>query len=163
MDTIERVVIACPKCKQKLRCEAGGAGTCPKCGTHVTFPDSIYQADPELNRFELERIYKEKADVYKRQVLVPSDAQDPSGYSKEMAELILEEFEELGLRNRGDKDGSGMRVLRGASENDVPGVLTEFCFLDTDDIAFVSTTEGRKAEAVALYRAIMAFFQDHAY
>ena len=61
MDTIERVVIACPKCKQKLRCEAGGAGTCPKCGTHVTFPDSIYQADPELNRFELERIYKEKA------------------------------------------------------------------------------------------------------
>ncbi len=97
------------------------------------------------------------------EVLVPSDAQDPSGYSKEMAELILEEFEELGLRNRGNKDGSGMRVLRGASENDVPGVLTEFCFLDTDDIAFVSTAEGRKAEAAALYRAIMAFFQNHAY
>ncbi|MDR3767097.1 MAG: hypothetical protein Q3Y08_08730 [Butyricicoccus sp.] len=60
MDNVERVIIACPKCKQKLRCEAGGAGTCPKCGTHVTFPDSIYQADPELNRFELERIYREK-------------------------------------------------------------------------------------------------------
>ena len=78
MDTIERVVIACPKCKQKLRCEAGGAGTCPKCGTHVTFPDSIYQADPELNRFELERIYKEKT----KSMAQEDDEEDKKGGRK---------------------------------------------------------------------------------
>ena len=35
--------------------------------------------------------------------------------------------------------------------------------LGAKDYASVSTAEGRKAEAAALYRAIMAFFQNHAY
>lgn len=118
--------------------------------------------------------YKEKLDFFLcihhnsgggtgAEVLIPSDAQDPSGYSKQMASLILDEFEELGLRNRGEKDGSGMRVLRGASASDVPGVLTEFCFLDTSDLAFVSTEAGRRAEAQAIYQAVMTFFSSHAY
>ncbi|MDR3766688.1 MAG: N-acetylmuramoyl-L-alanine amidase [Butyricicoccus sp.] len=130
---------------------------------------------PSLNdRADMIEKYRESLDFFLcihhnsgggtgAEVLVPSDSQDPSGYSKQMAKLILDEFEELGLCNRGQKDGSGMRVLRGASDSDVPGVLTEFCFLDTSDIAFVSTSEGRKAEAAALYRAILAFFQTHAY
>lgn len=36
----QRVIVACPKCGQKLRCVAGGVGTCPKCGTNVDFPDA---------------------------------------------------------------------------------------------------------------------------
>lgn len=97
------------------------------------------------------------------EVLVPSDKQDPSGESREMAELVLKEFEALGLRNRGQKDGSGMAVIKGASNNDVPGILTEFCFLDTADLEYVKTEEGRRAEAQALYNAVMAFFATHAY
>lgn len=52
----QKVIVACPKCGQKLRCVAGGAGQCPKCGTRVVFPESIYMADPDLNRAELERL-----------------------------------------------------------------------------------------------------------
>lgn len=97
------------------------------------------------------------------EVLVPSDKQDPSGESKEMADLVLKEFAALGLKNRGQKDGSGMAVIKGASNNDVPGILTEFCFLDTADLEYVKTEEGRRAEAEALYNAVMAFFATHAY
>lgn len=37
MEKQEKVVVACPKCGQKLRCAAGGVGTCPKCGERITF------------------------------------------------------------------------------------------------------------------------------
>lgn len=37
MDNRDKVVVACPKCGQKLRCEAGGVGTCPKCGERISF------------------------------------------------------------------------------------------------------------------------------
>lgn len=97
------------------------------------------------------------------EVLVPSDKQDPSGESKEMAALVLKEFSALGLKNRGQKDGSGMAVIKGASASDVPGILTEFCFLDTADLEYVKTAEGRRAEAEALCNAVMAFFATHAY
>lgn len=97
------------------------------------------------------------------EVLVPSDKQDPSGYSKQMADLVLQEFSALGLKNRGKKDGSGMVVLKGASASGVPGILTEFCFLDSADLAYVQTAAGRRAEAEALYRAVMNFFAAHAY
>ena len=56
MENRDKVVVACPKCGQKLRCEFGGAGTCPKCGTRVEFPENIYQADPALNRDAMQRI-----------------------------------------------------------------------------------------------------------
>ena len=97
------------------------------------------------------------------EVLVPSNTQEPSGESREMAQLVLKEFSALGLKNRGQKDGSNLVVLKGASAQDVPGILTEFCFLDTEDLNYVKNEDGRRAEAEALYRAVMAFFDGHAY
>lgn len=37
MDNEQKVIVACPKCGQKLKCAAGGIGTCPKCGERITF------------------------------------------------------------------------------------------------------------------------------
>lgn len=45
MENRDKVVVACPKCGQKLRCEAGGVGTCPQCGAKVNFPDT----EPVIN------------------------------------------------------------------------------------------------------------------
>lgn len=39
MDNEQKVVVACPKCGQKLKCVAGGVGTCPKCGERIKFPE----------------------------------------------------------------------------------------------------------------------------
>lgn len=50
MDNEQKVIVACPKCGQKLKCVLGGAGTCPKCGTRVVFPEHMSQADPALNK-----------------------------------------------------------------------------------------------------------------
>lgn len=37
MENEQKVIVACPKCGQKLKCAAGGVGTCPKCGERITF------------------------------------------------------------------------------------------------------------------------------
>ena len=52
MENQEKVIVACPKCGQKLRCVAGGVGTCLKCGTQIAFsnqePNSskVYSGEP---------------------------------------------------------------------------------------------------------------------
>lgn len=97
------------------------------------------------------------------EVLVPSDQQDPSGASREMARLILAEYEKLGLKNRGLKDGSGMFVVRGSLEQGVPGLLSEFCFLDTADLEKIATEQGQQAEAQAIFNAVQQYFASHAY
>lgn len=45
MDNEQKVVVACPKCGQKLRCDAGGVGTCPKCGERVSFTSKSFSSD----------------------------------------------------------------------------------------------------------------------
>ncbi len=88
MDYTEKVVVACPKCGQLLRCDAGGAGTCPKCGTRVSFPESIFQADPDLNREALYRIAQQQAAQQIASSL-PDEEDEPPRKKRSVLKMIL--------------------------------------------------------------------------
>lgn len=45
MEKQEKVIVACPKCGQKLKCVLGGAGTCPKCGERISFSINVNKSD----------------------------------------------------------------------------------------------------------------------
>lgn len=59
MDNEQKVVVACPKCGQKLRCAAGGVGTCPKCGERISF--SINRNKSDASRYVDTSLFDEKS------------------------------------------------------------------------------------------------------
>lgn len=97
------------------------------------------------------------------EVFVQTDAQDPAGDSRDLGNLIIEEYKKLGQSSRGVKT-KNLYMVRVPSEFGVPGILSEFCFLDnSSDAAKIDSPEEQQAEAQALYNAIMAYFSTHAY
>ena len=63
MENEQKVIVACPKCGQKLKCVAGGVGTCPKCGERIKFPEPKY---PSTNVVEVEEEPAEKTQKKER-------------------------------------------------------------------------------------------------
>ncbi|WP_087065901.1 InlB B-repeat-containing protein [Intestinibacillus massiliensis] len=97
------------------------------------------------------------------EVFVQTDKQDPSGASRDLGNLIIEEYKKLGQTSRGVKT-QNLYMVRVPSEFGVPGILSEFCFLDNaSDAVKIDSDEEQRAEAQALYNAIMAYFENHEY
>lgn len=97
------------------------------------------------------------------EVFVQNDTQDPTGASRDLGNLIIEEYEKLGQSSRGVKT-QNLYMVRVPSEFGVPGILSEFCFLDNAlDAAKIDSEEEQQAEAQALYNAILAYFDTHKY
>lgn len=59
MEKQEKVVVACPKCGQKLKCVLGGVGTCPKCGERISF--SIDRNKSDASRYVDTSLFDEKS------------------------------------------------------------------------------------------------------
>ena len=92
-----------------------------------------------------------------------TDKQDPSGASRDLGNLIIEEYKKLGQTSRGVKT-QNLYMVRVPSEFGVPGILSEFCFLDNaSDAVKIDSDEEQRAEAQALYNAIIAYFETHEY
>ena len=76
---------------------------------------------------------------------------------------MREEFENIGQTYLGNIYRSGSRgdyygVLRAAASVGIPAVITEFAFIDNPtDVKLVDTKDKRKAEALAIYKAVMRF------
>ena len=102
--------------------------------------------------------------AYGAEVLTQSASQNPGGESKELGRLILSEYQKIGQSSRGVKDGSGKYMVYAPSTYGVTAVLSEFCFLDNaSDAAKIDSPEERRAEAQALYNAVMKFYESHEY
>lgn len=89
MENEQKVIVACPKCGQKLKCVLGGAGTCPKCGTRVVFPERMSQADPALNKEFFTQISESKTNKYEKVKKKPRKASKPRGILKKVIVGIL--------------------------------------------------------------------------
>lgn len=89
MDNEQKVIVACPKCGQKLKCVLGGAGTCPKCGTRVVFPEHMSQADPALNKEFFSQLVKSKTNQYEEGQEKPRKASKSRGILKKIIIGIL--------------------------------------------------------------------------
>lgn len=89
MENEQKVVVACPKCGQKLKCVLGGAGTCPKCGTRVVFPEHMSQADPALNKEFFSQLVKSKTNQYEEGQEKPRKASKSRGILKKIIIGIL--------------------------------------------------------------------------
>ncbi|MGE4548828.1 MAG: InlB B-repeat-containing protein [Intestinibacillus sp.] len=97
------------------------------------------------------------------EVYVQTDAQDPTGASRDLGNLIIAEYLKLGQSSRGVKT-QNLYMVRVPSEFGVPGILSEFSFLDNaSDAAKIDSAEEQQAEAQALYNAILAYFDTHKY
>lgn len=102
--------------------------------------------------------------AYGAEVLTQSASQNPGGESKELGRLILSEYQKIGQSSRGVKDGSGKYMVYAPATYGVTAVLSEFCFLDNaSDAAKIDSAEERRAEAQALYNAVMTFYESHQY
>lgn len=97
------------------------------------------------------------------EVYVQTVTQDPSGRSRALGELVIEEFKALGQSSRGVKTNN-LYMTRVPAEGSVPAILSEFCFLDNAaDAAKINTLAEQQAEAQALYNATMRYFQLYTY
>ncbi len=97
------------------------------------------------------------------EVYVQTITQDPSGRSRALGELVIQEFKALGQSSRGVKTNN-LYMTRVPAEGSVPAILSEFCFLDNvADAAKIDTLAEQQAEAQALYNATMRYFQQYTY
>lgn len=97
------------------------------------------------------------------EVYVQTAAQDPTGSSRDLGNLIIDEYKKLGQTSRGVKTNN-LYMVRVPSEFGVPAILSEFAFLDNAaDAAKIDSIEEQRAEAQALHNAIMRYFATHSY
>lgn len=98
------------------------------------------------------------------EIFVQTATVDPQRLSKQFGQLLMEEYQKIGQTSRGVKDSSSLYMVYTSAAYGVPAVLSEFCFLDNAaDAAKIDSVEEQRAEAQAIYNALMAFFATHPY
>jgi N-acetylmuramoyl-L-alanine amidase len=104
------------------------------------------------------------AKVTGSELLIQSSDMPTYSQSHEMGTLILEEYRGLGMNIRGTIERPKLYMLNTAASYGVPAIMSEFCYLsNAGDLAVVSSEQGRQAEAEALCRAILKYFETNAY
>ncbi len=98
-------------------------------------------------------------------------AYEKGGPGQELARCIEAEYRALGRsirptkyqRSEKDENLDYQYLLLAAQERDLLAVMSEYCFIDTEELQLVLTEEGRDREAAALTAAILKYFAGHPY
>ena len=134
--------------------------------TTITGSDRIALVREKMAQYNFDlsvSIHHNGGGVIGAEVFVQNDTQDATGASRDLGNLLIEEYKKLGQSSRGVKT-QNLYMVRVPSEFGVPGILSEFCFLDNAaDAAKIDSEEEQQAEAQALYNAIIAYFDTHKY
>ena len=70
----------------------------------------------------------------------------------------------LGLTSRGVKETSSYYMVYTSGQYGIPAVLSEFCFIDNaDDVKLIDSDDDLKAEAKAIFDALMGLYETTPY
>lgn len=90
---------------------------------------------------------------------------DPAAASQSLGKMLLNSYLDMGigLTSRGVKLSDGKYMVNVPGDYGIPSVLSEFCFIDSEDVKFIDEPHELEAEAKAIFDALMAFYETTPY